>query len=99
VNLPSDGPAGIEFGNVKTSVKMANTAIVLRRTAVRFGVIGGSGLPKKVLWTGILDISAFSRRASSTGYQLLKSASNERPESVAKLDFVLQTLDVVSLSG
>ncbi len=49
VNLPSDGPAGIEFGNVKTSVNMANTAIVLRRTAVRFGVIGGSGLPMKVL--------------------------------------------------
>jgi hypothetical protein len=30
---------------VKTSVKMANTAIVLRRTAIRLGGIGGSGLP------------------------------------------------------
>lgn len=45
VNLPSDGPAGIEFGSVKTSVEMANTAIVLRRTAIRLGGIGGSGLP------------------------------------------------------
>jgi hypothetical protein len=46
-----------------------------------------------------LDISALARRASSTGYQLLKFAFNERPESVANLDLVLQPLDFVSLSG
>jgi len=48
VNLPSDGPDGIEFGSVKTSVKMANTAIVLRRTATRLGGIGGNGLPSRL---------------------------------------------------
>ncbi len=45
-NLLRDGPTGMEFGSVKTSVMTANTAIVPRRTAVRFGGIGGSGLPR-----------------------------------------------------
>jgi len=46
VNLPREGPAGIEFGSVKTSVKIANTAIVPSRMAIRLGGIGGSGLPR-----------------------------------------------------
>jgi hypothetical protein len=45
VNLPSDGPAGIEFGSVNTSVKTANSAIVASRIAMRRGGIAGTGLP------------------------------------------------------
>lgn len=56
VNLLRDGPTGIEFGSVKTSVMTANTAIVPRRTAIRRGGIGGSGLPSRLRWTGILEI-------------------------------------------
>ena len=48
VNLLSEGPAGIEFGRVKTSVKTANTAMVPKRIAMRLGCIWGMGRPMKV---------------------------------------------------
>jgi hypothetical protein len=46
VNLLNEGPEGIEFGRVKTSVMTAKTAIVPSRTAIRRGGIAGTGLPK-----------------------------------------------------
>lgn len=49
VNLLSEGPEGIEFGRVKTSVMTANTAIVPSSTAIRFGAIEGTGRPKMLL--------------------------------------------------
>ena len=54
VNLPSDGPAGIEFGSVNTRVITANTAIVPKRTAIRRGGRGRTGLPINVRWTGMV---------------------------------------------
>lgn len=46
VNLPREGPAGIEFGSVNTSVKTAKRAIVPSRIAIRRGGMAGTGLPK-----------------------------------------------------
>ena len=55
VNLPSEGPAGIELGRVKTSVITAKMEIVASRTAILRGDIAGTGRPNKVRWTGILE--------------------------------------------
>ena len=58
VNLPSDGPAGIEFGSVNTRVITANTAIVPRRTAIRRGGRGRTGLPNGAAdWESIKSAS------------------------------------------
>lgn len=54
VYLPKDGPEGMEFGNVKTSVTTANIAMVLSSTAILRGATAGTGLPKRLRWTGIL---------------------------------------------
>jgi hypothetical protein len=45
VNLLNEGPDGIEFGSVKTSVKTANIAIVPSRAAIRRGGIAGTFRP------------------------------------------------------
>jgi hypothetical protein len=55
VNLPSEGPDGIELGRVKTSVMTAKMEIVPSRTAILRGCIAGTGRPNKVRWTGILE--------------------------------------------
>lgn len=54
VNLPNEGPEGIEFGSVNTNVMTANMAIVPSRTAMRRGAMAGMGLPNTVRWTGIV---------------------------------------------
>ena len=54
VNFPSEGPDGIEFGSVNTSVMTANIAIAPSRMAVRRGDVAGTGRPKILRWTGIL---------------------------------------------
>lgn len=48
MNLLNEGPDGIEFGSVKTSVMTAKTAIVPSRTAIRRGGIAGMGLPNRL---------------------------------------------------
>jgi len=55
VNLPSEGPDGIEFGSVKTSVITAKTAIVPSRTAILRGGTAGIGRPNKVCCFGIME--------------------------------------------
>ena len=57
MNLLNEGPDGIELGSVKTSVMTAKTAIVPSRTAIRRGGMAGTGLPRKVRWTGIAKAS------------------------------------------
>lgn len=60
VNLPNDGPVGIEFGKVNTRVTTANTAIVPSNVIICFGLSVGMGLPIMYLCTGILAVVCLS---------------------------------------
>ena len=55
VNLPNEGPAGIEFGNVNTNVMTASMPIVPSKIAIRRGAMAGTGLPKRLRWTGMVN--------------------------------------------
>ena len=46
VNFPNEGPAGIEFGSVKTNVMSANIEIMPSSSAIRRGGTAGTGRPK-----------------------------------------------------
>jgi hypothetical protein len=54
VYLDSDGPEGIDFGSVNTSVIIAKRATEASNVTTRFGGIRGIGRPMKVCCTGIL---------------------------------------------
>ena len=79
VNLPSEGPDGIEFGRVNTRVMTAKTAIVPSRTAIRRGGIAGTGRPNRLRCTGILKDSKVADECELiTDAQSVKTASRRR---------------------
>jgi len=53
-NLLNDGPEGIEFGRVKTSVNTANIAMEASRAAIFRGGIAGTLRPNRRRWIGIV---------------------------------------------
>jgi hypothetical protein len=76
VNLPSEGPVGIEFGRVNTRVMTAKIAIVPSRTAIRRGGIAGTGRPNILRCTGMVKDSKVAEECELiTDAQSVKAAS------------------------